>query len=194
MSYDIEMIWTPKLIAARDDARNAHNSIGQKRKYTGEPYFTHTEAVAELVASFGGSEEMIIAAIFHDTEEDVFPLNPYYSIERTRSLYGDVVTNMVVELTDTFTKENYPHLGRKERKQRERERLAKVSEESKLIKICDLLDNTKSIVEHDPNFARTYLREKTDLLPLLRNPFTEKAWQLANEQLASNVIQTLLNK
>jgi hypothetical protein len=43
-------------------------------------------------------------------------------------------------------------------------RLGKISASAKLIKLCDLIDNTRSITEHDPDFAVTYLREKADVL------------------------------
>lgn len=186
--------WTPRLIEAREFFRAAHNSINQVRKYTGEPYFSHTEAVAELVQSYGGTEDMIIAALGHDSEEDVFPLNPYYSLELTRSKFGDAVANMVVELTDVYTSENYPHINREGRKKLERERLAGISEGGKLVKILDLVDNTKSIVEHDPSFARVYLKEKAALLPLLRSSYTEAAWQAADKQVADSIIQVALKK
>lgn len=182
------------MMTAQSFGRQAHDSIRQVRKYTGEPYWVHTESVANLVASFGGTVEMVTAALFHDILEDVFPLDSYYNEELIRTLYGEKVASLVVELTDTFTKENYPNLGRKERKQGERERLAKASDEGKLIKLCDLIDNTKSIVEFDPKFARTYLQEKSALLPLLRNPYTEAAWQIADKQVSSHQIQIVLNR
>ena len=56
------MIDTPHIAAARAFARAAHDSIGHKRKYTGDPYWTHTERVAAIVAEHGGSEDMTIAA------------------------------------------------------------------------------------------------------------------------------------
>lgn len=182
------------MMTAQAFGRQAHDSIEQVRKYTGEPYWVHTESVANLVTSFGGTVEMVTAALFHDILEDVFPLDSYYNEELIRTLYGEKVASLVVELTDTFTKENYPNLGRKERKQGERERLAKASNEAKLIKLCDLIDNTKSIVEFDPKFARTYLQEKSALLPLLRNPYTEEAWQVADKQITSHQIQIVLNR
>ena len=48
----------------------AHAAVGQKRKYTGEDYIVHPIAVSEIVAAFGGSKEMVAAALLHDTLED----------------------------------------------------------------------------------------------------------------------------
>jgi hypothetical protein len=42
-------------------ARRAHESIGQKRKYSGEPYMVHPVAVAEIVRSVPHTREMIAA-------------------------------------------------------------------------------------------------------------------------------------
>lgn len=40
----------------------AHQAVGQRRKYTGEPYHLHPAAVAKTVESVGGTEAMIAAA------------------------------------------------------------------------------------------------------------------------------------
>ena len=42
---------------------------GQKR-YSGEPYYTHTFEVGKLLAEIGMSTEGIVAGILHDTLED----------------------------------------------------------------------------------------------------------------------------
>jgi (p)ppGpp synthase/HD superfamily hydrolase len=180
---------------AKKFAAEAHGAIKQVRKYTGEPYVNHVIAVANLVESYGGTDEMIAAAALHDVAEDVTPLLPtIYNIEVIRARFGDAVANMVIELTDVYTSENYPHINREGRKKLERERLAGISEGAKLIKLSDLTDNTKSIVEHDTGFARTYLKEKAALLPLLHSPYTEAAWQVADKQVADAMIQVVLKK
>lgn len=58
---------------AKEFAHRAHDAIEQKRKYSGVPYWTHTDAVAELVEKFGGSTVMVVAAHLHDWLEDVAP-------------------------------------------------------------------------------------------------------------------------
>ena len=144
---------------AKQFAHNAHDLCQQKRKYTGEPYWTHTDAVAEIVAAYGGTETMIAAAHLHDILEDTEIQYPEL-VQRFRYTVADLVD----ELTDKFTKEAYPKMNRESRKTYEAARLAIVSDEAKTIKLADLYDNTKSIVAHDPNFAKTYLREKEQML------------------------------
>lgn len=155
-----------KIERAKALAHQAHDAIGQKRKYTGEPYWVHTDAVAELVAAAGGTDDMIAAAHLHDVLEDVAPLLPQYDIEMIAAL-GDKVIKYVVELTDVFTKERFPKYNRAQRKAMEHERLKTISDESKTIKAADIINNTESIVAHDKDFAMVYLREIMETLPYL---------------------------
>jgi (p)ppGpp synthase/HD superfamily hydrolase len=137
-------------------ATQAH--AGQKRKYTGDDYIVHPIAVAELVSLNGGDEDQIIAALLHDTVEDCD-----VTVEEIEQHFGMAVAALVEELTDVFTHEAYPDNNRAQRKAWETERLAKVSHAAKLIKLCDMIDNTSTIVEHDPGFAKVYLGEKLAL-------------------------------
>ncbi len=137
-------------------ATQAHS--GQKRKYTGDDYIVHPIAVATMVADNGGTEDQIMAAVLHDTIEDCDV--SYHDILET---FGLAVATMVMELTDVFTTEAFPNSNRAQRKVWENERLSSISVEAKLIKLCDMIDNTSSIVEHDPGFAKVYLGEKLAL-------------------------------
>ena len=134
----------------------------QKRKYTGDPYVTHCIAVADLVAKRTDDEEIVAAALLHDTLEDTAA-----TYDDLKSEFGSRVASIVLELTDEYTKERYPDLNRKKRKSLEAERLGGVSDDAKLVKVCDLTDNTSSIVEHDPKFASVYLVEKAAVLRAL---------------------------
>lgn len=58
-------------------------------------------------------------------------------------------------------------LNRAERAALNRAHTATASPRAKTVKLADLLDNTRSITTHDPDFAVVYMREKELLLPLL---------------------------
>ena len=131
----------------------------QKRKYSGEPYFVHLEEVANIVKSIGGSEQMIAAAYLHDVVEDQ-PVTIPEIIEE----FGYLVGWLVEELTDAS---NASDGNRKARKDKDLAHTARASEDGKTIKLADLISNTSSIVERDPDFARVYLREKERLLEVL---------------------------
>lgn len=154
---------------AKQFAHEAHDSIKQVRKYSGQPYWTHTDAVAEKVAAVGGTEAMIAAAHLHDVLEDVTPLDKTgrFNYDTIVKEFGEDVAKLVGQLTDVFTKEAFPTYNRKERKEMERERIKSTTPEAKTIKLADLINNTASITEHDKDFAKVYLREKLSLLPML---------------------------
>lgn len=141
----------------------------QKRKYSGDPYVTHTIRVANTVKTYGGDDAMIYAALLHDvledtptTESDLISLL-INTKELNLSEVKDVV-NLVKELTDVYTTNNYPGTNRKGRKELEALRLGKVSPRAQTIKYADLLDNSEDILRNDPKFAKVYLKEKRDIL------------------------------
>lgn len=159
---------------ARQFAHDAHDSIKQVRKYTNEPYWTHAYDVADLVEryylaeqSIGADTNIICAAFLHDVLEDVAPVNPDYNAFKIYKLFGPCVLDLVLQLTDQFTKEAFPGFNRATRKKLECAKWERCEPDAKTVKLADLISNTKSIVKHDPEFARTYLAEKWELLPKL---------------------------
>lgn len=142
-------------------ATNAHGE--QQRKFTEEPYIVHPKRVAEIVRTVPHTAEMVSAAYLHDVVEDT-PV----SIEVIRRRFGAKIAQLVGELTDVYTKENYPDLNRKSRKERETARQANISDEAKTIKLADIIDNTRDIVKNDRNFARRYVPEVEALTEVLQ--------------------------
>ena len=138
-------------------ATKAHE--GQTRKYTGEPYIVHPLAVMEIVKTVEHTEEMLMAAVLHDTVEDCD-----VTLDQIAFHFGHVVADLVEELTDVSKPEDG---NRAFRKGLDREHSAQASRSGQTIKVADLLDNTKSITAHDPHFAKVYMKEKALLLQLL---------------------------
>ena len=136
-------------------AAQAHQ--GQVRKYTGEPYINHPIAVSDLVRRVSTDENMIIAALLHDTLEDT-DVSAFDIWQR----FGSDVEGLVSGLTDPVIEGN-----RATRKAAAKAHLAEGDCRVKTIKLADLIDNTKSIVQHDPKFAKVYLAEKEELLTVL---------------------------
>ena len=146
-------------------ARAAHSSINQKRKYTGEDYIVHPERVVTILKQFGVNEDEIIQAAFlHDVLEDVTIHNPAYGDKQIEEYFGRKVLNIVRELTDEYTPKKYFKLNRAIRKELEAVRLGCVSIEAIKVKLADLIDNGADINQHDPGFARVYLKEKNRIL------------------------------
>jgi len=147
----------------------------QKRKYTGEPYYNHLLNVAEIVSK--QEAECIEIALCHDLFEDTnCTFNDLYKklIELGyNSKHAYNICTCVNELTDKFTKEDFPYLNRTKRKYNECNRLATISYKSKSVKYADLIDNTSSIAEYDKDFAKIYLKEKHDILEVMNNGNSE---------------------
>ncbi len=134
-----------------------HHHGDQKRKYTGEPYINHPVEVAKIVQSVTQDCNMISAALLHDVLED------------TSATRADLIEYgfgfMIADLVDQLTDVSKPSDGnRKVRKAMDRNHLAHSSNDGATIKLADLISNSKSIAEHDPEFAKVYMAEKHMLL------------------------------
>ena len=139
-------------------AYKAHD--GQVRKYTGEPYIVHPIAVAALVASVTDNQDIIAAALLHDTVEDTD-----VTIEDIQREFGGYIAAWVSDLTDISKPEDG---NRAIRKAIDLRHTARALPPAKTIKLADLIDNSKSILERDPNFAVYYMKEKRALLEVLK--------------------------
>ncbi|MBY4641729.1 HD domain-containing protein [Gluconacetobacter entanii] len=137
----------------------AHGKINQRRKYTDEPYIVHPWRVARTVRQAGARDEVVAAAWLHDVVEDT----PVTLVE-IEAEFGPDVAALVEMVTDVSRPEDG---NRKARKALDRAHLARASAEGQTIKLADLIDNTETIVEHAPGFARVYLPEKRELLRVL---------------------------
>lgn len=195
---------------AHDFAHRAHDSIEQRRKYDGSPYHVHTDAVAGIVQGvllpavlMGKLDEekwayMVAAAHLHDYREDVVPalIKQQRNVELSQfeQEYAEFpwqVRSLVEELTDVYVPEAYPKWNRAKRKAAEAERISKLSKEAKFIKMADFFDNTQSIVDNDPDFAKVYLAEKAIILPHLQG-VNDSLWGIVDAQLKNGLqkIQT----
>lgn len=146
-----------KLQRAISMAKKAH--AGQVRKYTNEPYITHPFAVAGLVTAVTDNEDMVVAAILHDVVEDTD-----VTIAEVAHHFGTSVSIMVGDLTDT----SVPSDGnRAARRAIDRAHTAQINTTSKTIKLADLINNTQTIAQYAPDFAKIYMAEKKLLLEVL---------------------------
>jgi (p)ppGpp synthase/HD superfamily hydrolase len=159
---------------ARTFAIAAHGAIGHQRKYGLGPYIQHPAEVVGILRGIPNvSEEMLAAGWLHDVVEDT-----KITIEIIQAEFGDAVAALVDDLTDV----SFPEDGnRAQRKALDRAHTALISPQAKTVKLADLISNTSSIVEHDPDFAKIYLAEKVALLEVMRegDPMLWKqAWEL----------------
>ncbi|MFP3834597.1 HD domain-containing protein [Chryseobacterium sp. SIMBA_028] len=139
----------------------------QTRKYTSERYIVHPLRVMEICHSYTDKLSILAAAVLHDVIEDT-PL----SKDDISQFLGSVMNNndrnltvqLVVELTDVYTKKDFPTFNRYKRKKLELERLREISTQAQTIKYADIIDNSIEIPRHDPSFSKRYLGECRDIL------------------------------
>jgi len=149
---------------AYEFAKKAHGN--QTRKYTGEPYVNHPVAVAKIVMEVFPDVDCVCAALLHDVIED------------TDATYQDLIdagfmfpiADLVRELSDVSKPEDG---NRATRKEIDRQHTARASDRGKTVKLADLINNTDSITQYDPNFAKVYMNEKRKLLQVLKGGNSE---------------------
>jgi (p)ppGpp synthase/HD superfamily hydrolase len=120
----------------------AQRHVKQKRKGEAqEPYVNHLAEVAELVATAtqGRDENLVAAAVLHDTIEDT-PTLP----AELASVFNADIAELVAEVTDD------KKLGKAERKKLQVEHAATKSERAKLLKLADKTSNLRSLVKSPP--------------------------------------------
>lgn len=158
----------PVLQKVREFADKAHGE--QRRKYSSERYIVHPERVMEMCSKYTDKLPVLAAALLHDVLEDTPVTQPQlyqFLSTTTNETDSKEIVLLVVELTDVFTKSAHPRWNRKKRKAKEAERIQNTSADSQTIKYADIIDNCREIVEHDPDFAKIFLRECKALLKVM---------------------------
>lgn len=114
-------------------ATRAHE--GQCRKGTSRPYIVHPLEVARIVAAMTDDEEVIAAAVLHDTIEDC----PGVTKELLTNHFGERVASLVAMESEDKTK------SWEERKGATILRLRSAIREIQLISLADKLSNMRDI-------------------------------------------------
>lgn len=140
-------------------ATAAHAAVGQRRKYTDQPYIVHPIRVAGIVDKFGGTDDMISAAYLHDVVEDTG-----VSIADIIDMFGKDVAVIVDGLTDVSVPEDG---NRAVRKGMDRAHSADATYEAQFVKCADIIDNASDIGDNDPSFNVVYRKEMLLLLEVL---------------------------
>lgn len=118
---------THRVIAdARLLAKAAHEAVGQTRKYTGEPYWKHPEAVASRVWTATLDPVATAAAWLHDVLEDT---------DVSLSLIEETCGPRVLSIVEQVTNVPRPEDGnRAARKAIDRAHLERATPQAKMVK------------------------------------------------------------
>jgi len=130
-----------KLLEAASFAAQRHTGHHRKGD-AGEPYINHPLEVANLIANVGGVDDIdvLIAAILHDTVEDVGVKK-----EEIVDRFGERVAGIVMEVTDDKS------LPKAERKRLQVEHAPHLSREAKLVKLGDKISNITDVANNPPS-------------------------------------------
>jgi (p)ppGpp synthase/HD superfamily hydrolase len=109
----------------------------QVRKRTERPYIGHLLGATSIVIEYGGDEELAIAALLHDAVEDQGGIP---RLREIRKLFGKRVAHIVDGCTDAYKEPKPPWL---ERKRAYLERVAKDSDDVRLVSAADKLSNAR---------------------------------------------------
>ena len=120
----------------------AHKHRDQRRKdVESSPYINHPIALANILCNEGHVTDInvICAALLHDTVEDT-DTTP----EELGREFGGEIRGIVMDVTDDKT------LGKAERKQRQIEHAAHISDQAKLVKLADKISNLRDVCSNPP--------------------------------------------
>jgi (p)ppGpp synthase/HD superfamily hydrolase len=143
-----------KELSAKRFATAYHGATSQTRKYTGEPYIVHPEAVAEYIRTVAPDDiNLLCAAWLHDIVEDTV-----VTIETIVMKFGPDVGNLVAAVTNTKHNKKLP---RKDKFAVNLNYLSRMSPRAQTLKLADIIHNTSNLMEYDPEFAtEVYFPEK----------------------------------
>ncbi len=166
---------------ASDFARKAHD--GQKRE-SGEPYYTHPEAVAISLANMEMDAETVAAGVLHDVVED----GEGITVETLREKFGDDIADMVDGVTKLTKTGHTNDLDTREERQAENLRkmyLAMANDvRVVIIKLADRLHNMRTLNNCSLQKRQRIARETLDVYAPLADRFGMGAIKAELEDLA----------
>ena len=113
---------------------------GTERRGKGFPYIVHPMEALEIVATMTRNQELLAAAVLHDTVEDTG-----VTIEQIRTGFGDRIASLVASESDTMPEGVSEEDSWHARKQDAIERLKRASLDAKIVALGDKLSNMRAI-------------------------------------------------
>ena len=113
---------------------------GTERRGKGFPYIVHPMEAVEIVATMTPDQELLAAAVLHDTVEDTD-----VTIEQIRTEFGERVASFVAAESDEPHQRPDSVENWRARKQAAIDRLARASLDAKMVALGDKLSNMRAI-------------------------------------------------
>lgn len=119
-------------------AVDAH--AGTERRGKGFPYIIHPMEAAQIVSTMTSDQELLAAAVLHDTVEDTSVTN-----EMIRERFGERIASLVRAETSPSTEDTGKRFSWRERKQNGMNLIKNSSFDSKIVSLGDKLSNIRAI-------------------------------------------------
>ena len=113
---------------------------GTERRGKGFPYIVHPMEAVEIVATMTSDQELLAAAVLHDTVEDTDT-----TVEQIREEFGPRVASLVASESDMVVEGVSEADSWHARKQAAIDRLARASHDAKIVALGDKLSNMRAI-------------------------------------------------
>ena len=113
---------------------------GTERRGKGFPYIVHPMEAVEIVATMTSDQELLAAAVLHDTVEDTDT-----TVEQIRTEFGDRIASLVASESDIVVDGVSEADSWHARKQAAIDRLARASHDAKIVALGDKLSNMRAI-------------------------------------------------
>ncbi|MBX4911465.1 bifunctional (p)ppGpp synthetase/guanosine-3',5'-bis(diphosphate) 3'-pyrophosphohydrolase [Rhizobium bangladeshense] len=163
-----------KIARAEAFATAAHYAVGQRRKFTNEPYIVHPRAVAAIIQALPDHTwQQVVLAWLHDTVEDTG-----VTLDVIEEMFGADIRYGMHFLTNVEREAG----NRKARHTLNIKRLAGAPALIQTVKVADIKDNTKNIAALGGSFAPVFLQEKLDAMAVLTNA-DQVLWSLTMDQI-----------
>lgn len=176
--------------AERDRVRAAYAlgeriHAGQTRK-SGEPFFTHPEAVASLLADIGADADTLIAALLHDAFEDTSLTAP-----EVETQFGQTVVRLIEGVTKLTADEvaERPTLDLQIETLRKMFRLMEQDVRIMLIKLYDRLHNMRTIRALNPDRQQVIAQETLDVYAKIADRLSMRNLRYELEIISLEILQ-----
>ena len=151
---------TEKEKLAWNFAKQAHK--GQVRKFINKPYFgAHVVKVNGIVKQYTTDEDLLCAALLHDTLEDCYE-DPEVGLVELKELFGARVGNLVWELTSDGDEIDDDYEGSKT--DYLTDKMIHMSDDALIIKLADRLQNISDAFTATERFRNKYFQETSEIL------------------------------
>jgi (p)ppGpp synthase/HD superfamily hydrolase len=151
---------SPKEKQAWDFAKELHKS--QVRKFIGLPYFdAHVQKVNGIVKQYTRDEDLLIAALLHDTLEDCYE-DVDVGYHEIKELFGLRVANLVKELTSDGDELDFDYSGNKT--DYLIDKMINMTDDALIIKLADRLQNISDAFTASEKFRNKYFAETTSIV------------------------------